>query len=349
MASLKDLVNAQNIAAYWEEKNQNAQPLLGETLFPKKKRLGTKLEWIKGANNQPVALRPSSYDAKAIRRDRQGLDQYTTTMPFFKESKYIDEEMRQDLNNVIASNNAEVVNAILTNIYDDVSSLIDSSDVALERMRMEMLTTGTITLSANGQSFDYDYQLDDDTQFVNVPTSWSNVDADIIGDIVKAVEDAKVRGVTLTRAICNASVAKYFRTNTAIKNAVYVFANGTVPVTTARAIDYIYNETGVRFYVYDNVYVSESDGSAVKYIPNDTVVLMADGDLGYTNMGTTPEESDLINNLNAQVAVVNGGVAVTTSQTVDPVNTETKVSMVALPSFEKANNVVIIDTLHKSM
>ena len=76
---------------------------------------------------------------------------------------------------------------------------------------------------------------------------------------------------------------------------------------------------------------------------------MADGDLGYTNMGTTPEESDLINNLNAQVAVVNGGVAVTTSQTVDPVNTETKVSMVALPSFEKANNVVIIDTLHKSM
>lgn len=344
MPSIKDLVTAQNVAAYWTEKNKNAQPLLGETLFPKKKRLGTKLEWVKGANNQPVALRPSSYDAKAIRRDRQGIDQYTTTMPFFKESKYIDEEMRQDLNNVIAANNAEVVNAILTNIYDDAAELIDASEIALERMRMEMLSTGTITLSDNAQSFQYDYLLDAATQKVNASADWATASTDIIGDIVKVVEDAKARGVNITRAVCNSSVAKNFRTNNALKNAIYVFAGGTVPVTTARALDYIYNETGVRFYVYDNVYVNAANGQTVKYIPDDTVVFMADGILGNTNMGTTPEESDLINNLNAEVAIVNGGVAVTTSQTVDPVNTETKVSMVALPSFERASDIVIMDT-----
>lgn len=342
MATIYDLVTAQNIAAYWEEKNQNAQPLLGETLFPKKKRLGTKLEWIKGANNQPVALRTSTYDAKAIRRDREGIEQYNTTMPFFKESKYIDEELRQELNNVIASNNGEVVNAILTNIFDDEAELIDASEIALERMRMEALTTGNITLSDNGQSYDYDYLLEDD-QKDTVGTSWSDPSADIIGDVVKIVEDYKAKGINITRAVCNSSVAKHFRTNTAIKNAVYVFANGTVPVTTARALDYIYNETGVRFYVYDNVYVNESKQS-VKYVPNDTVVFMPEGDLGNTNMGTTPEESDLRNNLNADVAVVNGGVAVTTSQIVDPVNVETKVSMVALPSFERANTIFILDT-----
>ena len=294
--------------------------------------------------NQPVALRPSSYDAKAIRRDRQGIDQYTTTMPFFKESKYIDEEMRQDLNNVIAANNTEVVNAILTNIYDDAAELIDASEIALERMRMEMLSTGTITLSDNAQSFEYDYLLDAATQKVNASADWATASTDIIGDIVKVVEDAKARGVEITRAVCNSSVAKNFRTNNALKNAIYVFAGGTVPVTTARALEYIYNETGVRFYVYDNVYVNAANGQTVKYIPDDTVVFMADGILGNTNMGTTPEESDLINNLNAQVAIVNGGVAVTTSQTVDPVNTETKVSMVALPSFERASDIVIMDT-----
>ena len=341
MASISELVTAQNIAAYWEEKNQNAQPLLGETLFPKKKRLGTKLEWIKGANNQPVALRTSTFDAKAIRRDREGIDQFDTKMPFFKESKYIDEEMRQELNNLIASNNQEVINAILTNIYDDEAELIDASEISLERMRMEALTTGTITLADNGQSYEYDYLLEAD-QKVTSTSDWSSANADILGDIVKVVEDARARGVAITRAVCNSSVAKNFRTNTAIKNAVYVFANGTVPVTTARALDYIFNETGVRFYVYDNVYVNESK-QAVKYVPDNTVVFMADGDLGYTNMGTTPEESDLRNNLNANVAIVNGGVAVTTSQIVDPVNVETKVSMVALPSFEKANNVVILD------
>ena len=341
MPSISELVTAQNIAAYWEEKNQNAQPLLGETLFPKKKRLGTKLEWIKGANNQPVALRTSTFDAKAIRRDREGIDQFDTKMPFFKESKYIDEEMRQELNNLIASNNQEVINAILTNIYDDEAELIDASEISLERMRMEALTTGTITLADNGQSYEYDYLLEA-AQKVTSTSDWSSADADILGDIVKVVEDARARGVAITRAVCNSSVAKNFRTNTAIKNAVYVFANGTVPVTTARALDYIFNETGVRFYVYDNVYVNESK-QAVKYVPDNTVVFMADGDLGYTNMGTTPEESDLRNNLNANVAIVNGGVAVTTSQIVDPVNVETKVSMVALPSFENANKIVILD------
>lgn len=342
MPTIYDLVTSNDIVSYWTMKNQNTQPLLGETLFPIRKRLGTKLEWIKGAKNQPVALRLSSYDAKAIRRDRQGIESYETKMPFFKESKYIDEEMRSQLNNMINANNQELVNEILVNIYDDEVELLDASDIALERMRMEALTTGTITLSSNGQSYAYDYGVPAE-QKKTVTTSWSDTSADIIGDINEYVEYMKTQGVTITRAVCNASVAKHFRKNDAIKNAVYVFAQGTVNVTTARALDYIFNETGVRIYVYDNVYVNE-DGENVKYVPDDTMVLFPEGTLGDTNLGTTPEESDLRNNLNADVAVVKEGIAVTTSQTVDPVNVETKVSMVALPSFPTADKIMIIDT-----
>lgn len=341
MPTIYDLVTSNNITSYWTEKNQNQQPLLGETLFPTRRVLGTKLEWIKGANDQPVALRPSSYDAKAIRRDRQGIEKASTEMPFFKESMYIDERLRQDLNNFANANNQQLVNQVLLNIYNDEANLIDASEVTRERMRMEALTTGTITVSGNGQSFTYDFGVPADNK-KTVTTAWSTATADIIGDITSYVDAMKAKGVNITRAICNSSVAKCFRTNTAIKNAIYVFAQGTVPVTTARAIDYIYNETGVTFYVYDNVYVNES-GTAVKYIPDDTVVLMPDGDLGYTNMGTTPEESDLMNSLGANVSIVDNGVAVTTSQTVDPVNVETKVSMVSLPSFEQADKIVIVD------
>ena len=341
MPTIYDLVTSANITSYWTEKNQNQQPLLGETLFPTRQVLGTKLEWIKGANNQPVALRPSSYDAKAIRRDRQGIERASTEMPFFKESMYIDERLRQDLNNFANANNQQLVNQVLLNIYNDEANLIDASEVTRERMRMEALTTGQIKVSGNGQSFTYDFGVPTDNK-KTVTTAWSTATADIIGDITSYVDAMKAKGVNITRAICNSSVAKYFRANTAIKNAVYVFAQGTVPVTTARAIDYIYNETGVMFYVYDNVYVNES-GTAVKYIPDDTVVLMPDGDLGYTNMGTTPEESDLMNSLGANVSIVDNGVAVTTSQTVDPVNVETKVSMVSLPSFEQADKIVIVD------
>ena len=346
MATIYDLVTAADVVAYWTEKNQNAQPLLGATLFPVKKRLGTKLEWVKGANNQPVALRPSSFDAKAIRRDRKGIEKVSTEMPFFKESMYVDEKMRQDLNNMIANNNQAVADQILINIYDDESSLIDSSEIALERMRMELLTTGQIVISGNGQSYTYDYGLDASTQKVTVTKAWSDPTADIIGDIIDIVEKAKARGITITRAVCNSTTAKYFRTNTAIKNAVYVFANGTVPVTTARAIEYIKNETGVTFYAYDNVYVDEA-GTTHKYVSDNTVTFLPDGDLGFTNLGTTPEESDLMNSVNtADVSIVNQGVAVTTSKIVDPVNVETKVSMIGLPSFEMADKIVILDT-HK--
>lgn len=340
--SIFDLVTAKNIAQYWIEKNVNEQPLLGETLFPAKREIGIKLEWIKGAKNQPVGLRLAAYDSKAIRRDRQGIQEYQSKMPFFKESKYIDEELRQNLNTLVQTNNEQMINQILTNIFDDEISLITAARVTLERMRMEALTAGTITLGSNGQAYDYDFGIPAD-QKVDVSKVWSDADADIIGDITKFVEDMKAKGVTITRAVCNSSVAKNFRTNNALKNAIYVFANGTVNVTTQRALDYIYNETGVSIYVYDNVYVNE-DGEAVKYVPDNTLVLMPEGTLGYTHLGTTPEESDLANSLKAEVSIVENGIAVTSYGTEDPVNVETKVSMVALPSFERANEIVIVDT-----
>lgn len=342
MKSIFDLVTAKNIAQYWIEKNVNEQPLLGETLFPAVREIGIKLEWIKGAKNQPVGLRLAAYDTKAIRRDRQGFEEYSTKMPFFKESMYIDEELRQNLNTLMQTNNEQMINQILTKIFDDEITLLKATRVTLERMRMEALTAGTITMASNGQAYDYDYGVPAD-QKVDVTTVWSDPSADIIGDITKFVEDMKAKGVVITRAVCNSSVAKNFRTNTALKNAIYVFANGTVNVTTARALDYIFNETGISIYVYDNVYVDES-GKAVKYVPDNTLVLMPEGTLGNTHFGVTPEESDLSNSLNAEVSIVDNGVAVTTYGTEDPVNVETKVSMVALPSFERANEIVIVDT-----
>lgn len=340
--SIFDLVTAKNVAEYWIEKNVNEQPLLGETLFPAVREIGIKLEWIKGAKNQPVGLRLAAYDTKAIRRDRQGFESYETIMPFFKESMYIDEELRQKLNILVQTNNEQLVNQILTRIFDDEINLIKAARVTLEQMRMEALTTGTITMASNGQAYSYDYGVPTD-QKVDVSTVWSDPSADIIGDITKFVEDMKAKGVTITRAVCNSSVAKNFRTNTALKNAIYVFANGTVNITTARALDYIYNETGISIYVYDNVRVNEN-GEAVKYVPDNTLVLMPEGTLGNTHFGVTPEESDLVSLGTAKVSIVDNGIAVTTYGTEDPVNVETKVSMYALPSFERANEIVIVDT-----
>ena len=342
MATMYDLITANEVAAYWTEKNVNRQPLLGETLFPVVREIGTNLSWIKGAKNQPVGLKLSSYDAKAIRRDMQGIEEVKTKMPFFKESVYVDEDLRVQLNNFIAANNPTLVDSILSRIFDQPASLIDASDITLERMRMELITSGIITLSSNGQSYTYNYGLGND-QKIDASANWSVASTDIIGDIEKVIEDAKAKGVVITRAIFNSSVGKTFKTNNALKNAIYVFANGTVNVTTDRAISYLESELGISMLQYDNVYVDEQ-GTAHKYIPDNTIVFLPDGNLGETHKGVTPEESDLTNGLSAKVAIVNNGVAVTTSEIVDPVNVETKVSMVALPSFEMADQIYIMDT-----
>lgn len=342
--SLFDIVTSSNVVAYWLEKNVNEQPMLGETLFPLQREVGIKLDWIRGANNQPVALRLSAFDTKAIRRDREGIEQYTTKMPFFKESMYIDEEMRQSLNNLLQTSNTQLINSIVAKIFEDQIKLIQAAKISLERMRMELLTSGTITLASNGASYNYDFDVPAD-QKKTAKVSWTDSKADIIKEINDIKDEMKAKGINITRAICNSSVINSFAKNETIIKQIYVLAQGAISnISSARALAYVEQETGITFYSYDNVYVNE-DKEAVKYIPDNTVTFIPEGTLGNTHLGTTPEESDLMTSNKANVTITEGGIAVTTYGTEDPVNVEMKVSMVGMPSFERANEVVILDTV----
>lgn len=348
MASIFDFVTAKNVVEYYIEKNVNQQPLLGETLFPYQREIGVRIDWIKGAGNQPVALRLSAYDAKAIRRDREGIEQYNTKMPFFKESMYIDEELRQKLNTLLQTSNTTLINQIVARIFDDQIKLLKAASVALERMRMEVLMSGTITLASNGQSYNYDFGIPAE-QKAEVSVSWTNPDADIIKDINDIKKYMKAKGITITKGVCNSSVIDCIVKNNSIKNTIYVLAGGNIAsISETQALNFIYDRTGVSLYSYDNVYVNE-DGSASKYVADNTVAFLPDGALGKTHMGTTPEESDLGALGTANVSIVDNGVAVTTYGTEDPVNVEMKVSMVGMPSFERANEVYILDTVATSV
>jgi hypothetical protein len=131
--------------------------------------------------------------------------------------------------------------------------------------------------------------------------------------------------------------------NTKIKNAVYVMANGNVDVTSARAISFIATETGINIIEQDNVYANE-DGTTTPYFADDIAVFIPEGPLGQTHYGVTPEEDKAQSGSSKlDVAMVNDQVAVTTWETEDPVATMNKVSMVALPSFDRADEVVILD------
>ena len=92
-----------------------------------------------------------------------------------------------------------------------------------------------------------------------------------------------------------------------------------------------------------NKKAKDEKGNEFQYVADDTFVIFPQGKLGTGWFGTTPEQSDLMAGSAANVSITDIGVAVTTSKKTDPVNVDTKVSMIYLPSFETADQVGIID------
>ena len=341
--SIFDLVRSQEITAYWETLAQDREPYLGEELFPNDKKIGLDLKWIKGSKGLPVVLIPSAFDAAAKPRARIGFDKLSAEMPFFKESTYIDEELRQQLNMVLETGNAAYIESVVNRVFDDELSLLEGASAQRERMRMMALTTGAISISANGQNYDYDYGVPAANK-IDVDNSWATNTTDIIADIRKwqdQVEDAT--GVRPTRAVCSRKTFGYLSTNTGIRNAIWG-NSAAAPVSDAKVKAYLLDELNLTLVVYTKRYKNEA-GQVVAYVPDDTFVLFPEGDLGRTWFGTTPEESDLMASRAANVSITDTGVAVTTIEKADPVNVETKVTMICLPSFEAADQIIIADVV----
>ena len=333
-----DYVTSNNIVSYWNTKNlAETDALLGEELFPSQQKLGLNLDWIKGASGLPVVLKPSAYDVAALKRDRIGFEEVRTKMPFFKESVMVDEELRQNLNMVLESGNQAYIDAIMNRVFDDEMGLLRGARAQRERMRMSLLTTGGITISANGQTYDYDYGL---AAYQQVSSDWSDPDADVITDIRNWQDAVEAQtGTRPSRAICRQQVMNYLYANTLIRNAI-LGNNTAVPVSRTAVKQYIQVETGLTIVEYEKQFINEA-GQVAKYVPEDTFVMLPDGTLGTGWFGTTPEQSDLMSGSAANVTITDTGVAVTTMKKYDPVNVDTKVSMIYLPSFERIPEILI--------
>ena len=336
-----DLMQSQELTAYWEELIQDEAPYPCEELFPNDKKRGISLKWLKGAKGLPIVLKTSAFDAHAIPRARIGFEKLTAEMPYFKESTYIDEELRQELNMVLETGNQAYIDSVMNKIFDDEVNLLRGARASRERMRMMALTTGIVSMQANGQAFSFDYGV---SHKGNAAVAWSDhVNSDPIEDMRVAKEAiSDETGAVLTRAMCDGVTWRHIRNNEKIKKAIFVLSNGVGAISDKQLRQYILDEVDIEVVVNDKRYKDENEATA-KFMPTDTFVMFPDGDLGKTWFGTTPAESDLMAGSVANVSITDTGVAVTTVQKADPVQVETIVSMICLPSFEAADQVYIMD------
>lgn len=341
MATIFDEITAPVLGTKWENTAKQREPYLGEAFFPERKQLGIELSYLQG---KAPAVRPldlSSFDAKVIPLSREAFSKITQDMPFFKNSLNINEKQRQQLNMILFSDNRAYINSIVNNIYNDESRLLTNASATREMLRMQALTSGAIAFASNGQAISYDYGVPSANK---VDADWHTATtADPIADIngwLDQVEEAT--GVRPRNLLMNRNTLKLFTQADSIKNALYVFANGTVTPNTTSAQRFVEQETNTVIYVYDKGYVDEATSTFTKFVADDVVVAFPD-DVGEGVFGTTPEESDLMTGTDAVVTIVDGGVAITTTKETDPVNVSTKVSMIYLPILNHPDQMIIAD------
>lgn len=351
---IRELLSPAAIAANWNEVYSNQIPYLGEAFFPRAKKAGLDLSWFKGSKGLPISLMPSAFDAQATFRDRIGIEKLETEMPFFREGFKIKEKDRQELLRVSEANDP-YAEAIISRLYDDANELIAGADVVAERMRMQLLFPAGgnlgIAIKANGVDYTYNYDPDGSWRTNNYTALsgtalWSaTATADPFTDIETVKNNVIARtGVELTTLVMNSTTFNLFAKMDAVKNRFL----STVGITTGYitkndVLTVLRDVLGVEVAVYDKMYRDESK-VAHKFVPDGYVALVPAGNLGKTMMGTTPEEADGAA-APMSVAIVNTGIAVSRIVEPHPVNVNTIVSEIVLPTYERADEVALLKVI----
>lgn len=347
-ARLSEIFSARSIAGYYETLKQDVRPYLGEALFPNKKTMGLELKYVKGRAGSPVLLRGASFDAAAPIRPRIPFKQLTNEMPFFRESMVIGEMDRQELMKAMLAGDA-YANSIIENIYDDEYHLVLGADAALERMRMMLLSTGYIHGSADEVPLDYDFGFEEDKQFMLLTgdATWNNSQTAKPLEVLERC--MRVAKLGTARAICTRNTYLQMIACDSIKNSMFVLPMSPAYVPPAQIEAYITAALGITFIVLDdeaNTFRERVDGQDLTMFPDGIMTLIpSTGTLGFTHKGTTPEEADLLGGSEADVQIVNDGVAITSKlEYGPPINMKTTVSQIGMPSCERIDRMHIIQT-----
>ena len=351
---LTDVFTAEAIALNYTNAASNSIPYLGTGFFPAKKKAGLDLKWIKGHNGLPVSLAPSNFDAKSKFRDRVGIDTAETQMAFFRESMLVKEADEQEIMRVKDANDP-YAQQVLDNIFNDTKTLVDGADVVPERMRMQLLApvggNVAIAINANGVTYAYNYDPKGEwkaNHYLKIETANDKWNAPETCAPLKNIEDAldAQEAATGNRPeILRMSKATFNLIKNSAKVRSGILAQNVtanVNYTSAKVKAFVEEELSVQIIIYNKQYKDE-EGVATKFYPDNIVMMLPNGALGSTWYGTTPEERTLAGSGEANVSIVNTGVAVAVTVTSDPVNTKTTVSEICLPSFERLDECFALE------
>lgn len=323
--SIAEIFSSKNVLSYVN--NRERQQHLGETLFPERKVEGLEFDILQAGSSIPTIANVHAFDTEAEIGSRQATKSA-------QELALIKRKMQLKERDLIALRNprtSQEEQYLTQQAYNDIYTLVESVRARVEKMRMDVLANGAVTLTGNGLNTTVDYGVPKDHK----ASRQFGASTDIIG----VLEDwADTLDVAPTRILTSKKVRNAMLRNDKIQNLFK--QSGILPSN--GGLNQLLQAMGLPTIVtYDNKYNAQnSQGQLVseRYFPENKIVLFGDGNLGETVYGTTPEESRLVAN-NNQIQSVGNIFAEVYESSNDPVGTFSKAAATALPSFPQANNI----------
>ena len=336
MPRIDEVFNTKELINYFKERQ--VTPMLGESLFPERKIQDIEFDMILGAGGLPVSASVHAYDTKTQLASREAIEKGVASLALIKRQIKIAEKEIIKVNN--PRTDAELA-FVLSQLYKDSESMVEGVKVRVERMRMELLSSGKIKIEENGVKVTVDYGVPSTNK---KSFNWSNSDTskplDDLETLAAAVESAS--GSRPTRALTSRKIVNKICSNKSVREAVHG-VNATKTVTLTQLNDLLVELDLPKFLVYEGkCKVETAKGFETKrYFPENTISMFGSDTLGETIYGLTAEEVKLIGDGKMDEASMVGNIFVGTYTSIDPVGEFTKAAATALPSCPFADEMGI--------
>lgn len=341
------ILSAANVVGYYKTSVRDIQRHPFLALFPAHKNMGMEMTFVKGANNAPVVLKPSAFDANAPIRSRGEASTIALKIPLMREELPIKEVDRQKLLQYQALGN-QYLNQALADIYADRANTIDGATAQRIRMIGAALSTGAISITGENVTMTADYGFNASTQKTTLTNNdlWSATStATPIADLLAAKAAAKL---TRCAAYMNQATFTEMIACDEVKDTIY--PSGYSGVILDSVVKQWLQGQGIFVVIVDGVietnhYAVTLGGTEYDFYPDGYVTIAPLAALGQMEFGTTPEEADLLAGIGdvRSIEIVDTGVAVVSLVNAGPpVKVSTVVSQMAIPSFTLVGKIHII-------
>lgn len=328
--SVLELFNQKEVLNYLKERKFPA--MMGEELFPEVKKQSLEFEVLTNASKTPVIASIHGFDTESEIGQREA-EKKAIELALIKRKMQLKEKEIIALES--PRNDAER-QALMKDVYNDFDNLIESVRARVEKMRMDVIANGVITLDENELNATIDYGVPTENKVTNV--DWSSDTANPINDMIAwANKLDQMPG----RVITSNTVLAKILSNKNVVNAL--FGKDSTRIASVGELNTYLNSLGLpSIYTYDRKYRKlNANGTYTKhrYFPENKFVMIPNETLGQTVYGPTAEEIRLQRDPSIDVRTVGKIFACMYEEGKDPVSTWEKAVATALPALSCAEDI----------